>query len=118
MRKHLPAFALVSVAVLFFSSVGLRQSCGVTTHNPFTDFNATPNHPAPASLWLNIHTKLSNNNLVSSGDFLLYSGGTITLNGISSTPTVTNVPIPNGMIVADNTVSKPVTSYDMGTNTW
>ncbi len=31
---------------------------------------------------------------------------------------VSNVTIPNGTIVADNTVSTPVTSFDIGTNTW
>ena len=118
MRRHLPAFLAALVAALFFSSSGFGQDCTVFTHNPYTDFNATPNLPTPSSLWLNIHTKLSNTDLVSNGDFLLFTGGTITLNGISSTPAVTNVTIPSGRIVADNTVSSPVTSYDMGSNTW
>ena len=105
-------------AVLFSFSFCLGQNCATLTHNPFTDFNSTPNYPTPSSIWVHVDTKLSGTNLVNNGDYLLFTGGTITLNGISSTPAVTNVPIPNGRIVADNTVSTPITSYDMGSNTW
>lgn len=118
MRRHLLACFLVSVSVLLFSSYCFGQSCAVLTHNPYTDFNSTPNYPTPSSIWVHIDTKLANTNLVNNGDFLLFSGGTITLNGITSTPAVTNVAIPSGRIVADNTVSTPITSYDMGTNSW
>jgi len=106
------------MVVLFSSSFCLGQNCAVLTHNPYTDFNSTPNYPAASSIWLHIDTKLANTDLVNNGDYLLFAGGTITLNGISSTPVVTNVPIPNGRIVADNTISIPITSYDMGSNTW
>lgn len=114
MRRHLP----VLMAILLFSSYCIGQNCPVITHNPFTNFNSTPKAPTPSSLWLNIHTKLANTNLVNNGDFLLFSGGTITLSGVSSTPAVTGLAIPNGKIVADNTVLSPTTSYDMGSNTW
>ena len=114
MRRHLPAL----VVALLFSSFCIGQNCPVITHNPFTNFNSTPKAPTPSSLWLNIHTKLANTNLVNNGDYLLYSGGTITLTGVSSTPAVSGVVIPNGKIVADNTVVSPTTSYDMGSNTW
>lgn len=118
MRRLLPAFLTVMVMMLLFSSFRDEQNCALLTHNSFTDFNASPKPPTPTSLWLNIHTKLDNTDLVNNGDFLLFTGGTITLNGISSTPAVANVSIPDGKIIADNTVTKPVTSYDMGTNTW
>jgi hypothetical protein len=118
MRRHLLAYVLTSASALLFSAYCFGQSCAVLTHNPYTDFNSTPNYPTPSSIWVHIDTKLANTDLVNNGDFLLFSGGTITLNGISSTPAVTNVPIPNGKIVADNTVSTPITNYDMGSNTW
>ncbi|GGB20182.1 hypothetical protein GCM10011511_49900 [Puia dinghuensis] len=88
------------------------------THNPFTNFNSTPNPGTAASAWLAIHTKLTNTDLTANGDFLLFSGGTISLTGVTSTPTVTNVAIPNGQIVADASVSTPVTTFDITTNTW
>jgi len=118
MRKNLPVVLMMSVALLFSSFFSFGQSCSLLTHNSFTNFNGTPHSPTASSLWLNIHTKLGNTNLVNNGDYLLFTGGTISLTGVTSTPAVTNVSIPNGMIVADNTVSKPVTSYDMGSNTW
>src|SRR5579863_4901811 len=117
MRKKLLITLMASVVLLFFSTNGFGQSCSLITHNSFTDFNGTK-AAVPTSLWLHIDTKLDNTDLVNNGDFLLYTGGTITLNGISATPSVSNITIPNGEIVADNTVSKPVTSYNMGSNTW
>ena len=118
MRKKLLVFLLGSAVLVFSSFQGFGQSCSMLTHNPFTNFNGTPKPPAPASLWLNIHTKLDNSDLTSNGDFLLFTGGTISLTGVTSTPMVSNVAIPDGMIVADNTVSKPVTTFDLVANKW
>lgn len=118
MRRNLPVALVVSVALLFFYFPGFGQTCPLLSHNSFTNFNSTPNPQAPTSLWLNIHTKLDNTNLTTNGDYLLFTGGAISLTGVTSTPMVSNVPIPDGKIVADNTVSQPVTSYDMISNTW
>jgi hypothetical protein len=116
MKKILPAI-LASVAFLFSSFYASSQNCSLLTHNAFTNFNGTRNASA-TSLWLNIHTKLDNTDLVNNGDYLLFTGGAITLTGVTATPMVTAVPIPDGKIIADNTVTKPITSYDLITNTW
>jgi hypothetical protein len=118
MRKNLRISLLASVVFLLSFFFYVSQTSSLIKHNPFTDFNATPKPPTASSLWLNIHTKLDNTDLVNNGNFLLYTGGMISLNGIASTPSVTGDAIPSGIIVADNTVSKPTTSYDMGSNTW
>jgi hypothetical protein len=55
---------------------------------------------------------------VANGDYLLFKAGTVTFNNITSNPTVKDLAIPNGKIVADNSVSSPVTKYDAGSNTW
>ncbi len=116
MKKILPAI-LASVVFLFSSFNAISQSCSLLIHNSFTDFNGTPK-PAATSLWLHIDTKLDNTDLANNGDYLLFTGGTISLTGVTSSPMVTNEPIPDGKIIADNTVTKPVTSYDIPTNTW
>jgi len=87
------------------------------TRNPFTNFGSTSNPGTATSLWLNIETKVSGQ-LSTNGDYLLFSFGTVTFNNINSTPTVTDVLIPAGKIIADNTVSAPITSYDAASNTW
>lgn len=93
-------------------------ACPILTHNPYTDFNSSSNAGTATSLWLSVKTKLAAGNLPNNGDFILFSGGTLTLNGVTSTPMVTNSPIPAGKIIADNTVSAPVTTYDAVTNSW
>lgn len=118
MKKNLPGIFMLSVVWLFSYFPAFSQSCSQLTHNPFTNFNSTPNPQGPTSLWLHIDTKLANTNLANNGDYLLFTGGAISLTGVSSTPTVSNVPIPDGKIIADNTVSQPVTSFDMISNTW
>lgn len=117
MRRTLPQIFAALVASLCLSSFGIGQTCSVLIHNPYTDFNGTK-APSASSAWLNIHTKLDKTDLVNSGDYLLFTGGAISFKGITSTPTVTNLAIPNGKIVADNTVSTPITNYDLGTGTW
>jgi hypothetical protein len=42
----------------------------------------------------------------------------VTFNAIASTPQITDFPLPNGKIIADNSVTVPVTSFDANTNTW
>ncbi|HKZ65863.1 MAG TPA: MBG domain-containing protein, partial [Chitinophagaceae bacterium] len=87
------------------------------TRSPFTNFGSTSNPGKPTSLWLNIEAKVSGQ-LNTHGDYLLFSFGSVTFNNITSTPTVTDTPIPAGKIIADNTVSAPITSYDAASNTW
>ena len=108
----------VALALVLYSAPAFSQTCPLLTHNPFTDFNSTPNPQGPTTLWVHIETKLANTNLTSNGDYLLFTGGTVTLTGITSTPMVSSVPVPNGKIIADNTVSQPVTTFDLISNTW
>jgi hypothetical protein len=85
------------------------------THSPFKNFGNTTQ--LPTSLWLNLVTKVSGQ-LSAHGDYLLFKAGTVTFNFISSTPLVNELPMPDGKILADNTVSAPITNYDASTNTW
>ena len=86
------------------------------THDS-TNFVSTSNPGTPTSLWLNITVKISGQ-LVTNGDYLIFRAGGITFNSITSNPNVTDLAIPNGKIVADNSVSSPITNYDAATNTW
>ncbi len=92
------------------------NSC-LISHSPFTSFASTAKAGNATSLWVSIVTTI-NGQLTSNGDFILFKGGNITLNNITSTPLVNNLPIPDGKIVADNTVATPVTSFNAATNTW
>jgi hypothetical protein len=56
--------------------------------------------------------------LVAQGDYLLFTAGAVTFNNINSTPLINNFPIPDGKIIADNSVSSPVTSFDAANNIW
>jgi hypothetical protein len=42
----------------------------------------------------------------------------VTFNNIASTPLINDFPLPDGKIIADNSVTAPVTSFDANTNTW
>jgi len=84
------------------------------THDP-TNFVSTSTFAT--SLWLSITVKVSGQ-LAANGDYIIFRAGNITFNNINSTPTISNLAIPNGKIVADNSVSSPVTSYDVNTSTW
>jgi hypothetical protein len=85
------------------------------THSTAKNLSNTP--VAPTSMWLSMTTKVSGQ-LNTNGDYLLFKGGTVTFNFVNSTPAVTNSPIPDGKIIADNTVLAPVTSYDATNNIW
>jgi hypothetical protein len=85
------------------------------THSAFKNFGNTTQ--VATSLWLNMTTKVSGQ-LSTNGDSLLFRAGSVTFNFISSTPAITNMPLPDGKIVADNTVSAPVTHYDFAKNMW
>lgn len=79
--------------------------------------NLTNTTQVSTSMWLSMTTKVSGQ-LSANGDYLLFKAGTISFNFVNSTPIITDFSVPNGKIVADNTVSAPVTSYDAATNTW
>ncbi|MDN3654626.1 MBG domain-containing protein [Ferruginibacter paludis] len=84
--------------------------------NTATNFGSTANPNTPTSLWLNLTTKVSGQ-LAVNGDYLTFRAGTIVLNNINYT-LVGSQAIPNGKIIADNSVAAPVTNFDAGTNTW
>ena len=86
------------------------------THDA-TNFVSTSNPGTATSLWLNITVKVSGQ-LATNGDYLIFRAGGITFNSITSNPAVTDLAIPNGKVIADNTVSSPKTNYDAATNTW
>jgi len=83
-------------------------------HSPFKNFGNTTKKPT--SLWLNVVTKVSGQ-LANEGDSLLFTRSSITFNFISSTPQVSDLPIPDGKIVAAN-VPAPVTHFDFARNMW
>lgn len=91
------------------------QTCPVITHNAYTDFNSSNPPGVATTLWVNMHTKLSGE-LSADGDYLLFSGGSITLSSISAS--WTTAPIPDGKIIASSSVSTPSTYFDIPTNTW
>ncbi|TMI90296.1 MAG: T9SS type A sorting domain-containing protein [Bacteroidetes bacterium] len=93
----------------------VEDSACLLTHSPFKNFGNTTQQPT--SLWLNLTTKVSGQ-LVAEGDYLLFKSASVTFNSIASTPLVTNLPIPNGKIIATASVSSPITNYDATNNTW
>jgi hypothetical protein len=92
----------------------IQSDACLLTHSAFKNFGSTAT--SPTSLWLNVTTKVSGQ-LTQKGDFLMFRGGSVTFNFINSNPTITDVDIPNGKIVADN-VSSPITSFDSVNNIW
>jgi len=96
--------------------VTINNNPCLITHSLDKNFGSSANPGTATSLWLSMVTKVSGQ-LKSKGDFLLFKSGAITFNNITSTPTVTNFPLPNGKIIADN-VSVPFAKYDAASNTW
>lgn len=93
----------------------LEDPACLLTHSPFKNFGNTTQQPT--SLWLNLTTKVSGQ-LASEGDYLLFKSASVTFNNIASTPSITDLAIPNGKIVATSAVTAPVTNFDAATNTW
>jgi hypothetical protein len=96
--------------------VNITANC-LKTHSDVSNFGSTANPGTPTSLWFSMTTKVSGQ-LKKKGDFILFKAGDITFTNITSDPTVTNFPLPTGKIVATDTVTAPVTSYNAETNTW
>ena len=107
-------YRLLFVFFLLFGKDLMAQTCTLKTHNAYTNFNSSPNTSA-TTLWVNIHIKL-NGELTSNGDYLTFYGGNISLSGVTASWTTAS--IPTGKILADNTVSTPITYYDVPANTW
>ncbi len=82
--------------------------CPVLTHSKFSSFTSTS--AAPTSLWLNVEIKVSGQLRVD-GDYIMFSGGKITFNNISSSTTVKDLPIKRGIIIAAD-VGSPTTYFD------
>jgi hypothetical protein len=85
------------------------------THSPFKNFGNTTQ--SPTSLWFNLVTKVSGQ-LTNHGDSLVFRGGSITLNAILSSPLIRDSVLPEGIIIADNAVSAPQTSFDQSKKRW
>ena len=96
-------------------TVTIQPNPCLLTHSPFTSFRSTS--ASPTSMWLNVEVKISGQ-LNTHGDYLLFSGGTITFNKITSTPAVNNSPVPAGRIVADAFTTTPKTYFDRENHTW
>lgn len=93
------------------------SSCSAASHSPMNGFMLSANPGVATSLWFNLHIALSANQLPANGDYLLFSGGNLAFTGISSSIDST-VALPNGEIIADNTLIAPATSFNSSTNTW
>jgi len=99
----------------------IDSSC-LLTRNAFNNFGSTPSPQKPTTLWVNVETKVSGQ-LKTHGRYLLYTAGSITLNDIVATDPVTNTLIttkdlPDGMIIADQSVTAPTTHYDGAKKMW
>jgi hypothetical protein len=84
-------------------------------HTPFKNFGNTTQNPT--SLWLNVVTKVSGQ-LNTPNDSLIFRSASTTFNFINSTPIIDNFPLPAGAIVADPSVTEPVTHFDFVKNMW
>jgi hypothetical protein len=93
------------------------NTCGGVSQNSFADFIASPHTGTATTLWFNLHTALSDSALTKNGDYLLFSGGILSLNGINESFD-SSVNLPNGELIADNKIGAPATSYNASTNTW
>ncbi|HEX2847033.1 MAG TPA: S8 family serine peptidase [Chitinophagaceae bacterium] len=87
------------------------------THNIFNNFGSTPKPNTDASMWLNVEVKVSGQ-LASPGDYLIFTGGIVSFNNVSSTPVVADLPVPTGKIIADPLTSSPVTYFDTSGKMW
>jgi hypothetical protein len=107
---------LANYAITYVNgTLTLNPNPCLLTHNSFTNFGSTTK--LPTSLWLNITTKVSGQ-LAADGDFLLFTGGSVTFNNITSSSAVNNLPMPRGKIIADRRASVPYTVYDLSKNMW
>lgn len=93
------------------------SSCVAAAHTPFDGFRLSANPGAATTLWFNLHTKIAPDQLTANGDYLLFSGGTLVFSGINSSAD-SAIALPDGEIIADNTVISPSTSFNSTRNIW
>ena len=93
------------------------SSCTATAHTAFNGFLSSANPGAATTLWVTVHVSLAADQLSANGDYLLYSGGALVFSGVSSSFDST-VSLPDGEIIADNTVTAPATAYNSTRNIW
>ena len=100
--------------------VTIKDPCPILTRKPFTNFGSTTQKET--SLWVNVTTKVSRQ--LANGEKLLFTSGSITFNnitayekGTTNTP-ITTKSIPDGMIIADASVTAPTTHYDLVQKIW
>ena len=98
-------------------TVTIQPNTCFLTHTPLQNFSSTPKPDIAASMWLNVEVKVSGQ-LTSPGDYLVFTGGTITFNNVNSTPSVNNLSIPVGKIIADANTTIPNTSFDTINRIW
>jgi hypothetical protein len=98
-------------------NVTIQPNACVITHNTLNNFSSTPKPNTDASMWMNVEVKVSGQ-LTAPGDYLVFTGATVTFNNVTSTPTVSNLSIPAGKIVADPSVTSPKTYYDVTNKNW
>lgn len=93
------------------------SSCVAAAHSAYEGFILSANPGYASTLWFNLHTQLSADQLAANGDYLLFSGGTLSFSGVGSSIDST-VMLPDGEIIADNTVTTPSTSFNSTKNLW
>lgn len=108
-RAHSGILVLSALILMLFGSVRTQAQCGFYTQNAFSTFNNSA--IASNSLWVTVHVQLTGQ-LSVNGDYILYTGGALNSYRITSTPTISNIPMVSGKIIADNTVSAPSTTYN------
>jgi len=98
-------------------TVTIQPNACFLTHSPLQNFSSTPKPDIVTSMWLNVEVKVSGQ-LTAAGDYLTFAGGTITFNNVTSTPTVSNLSIPVGKIIADAGTTTPNTRFDTVNKIW
>ena len=92
-------------------------ACAAVQHSNFDGFRASANPGSASTLWFNLHTSLDSGQLAKNGDYLLFTGGNLLLSGVGASFD-SSVTLPDGEIIADNTVSTPATSFVSAKNLW
>lgn len=118
-QKNVESSQSSGLAIATTQNVSNEETDCQKIHNPFTNFNNTPIAGTASSLWINVHTKISKStDLQNNGDYIKFTNAALTLNNVASDPAVNNTAIPNGIIIADATISAPVTYFDNTQSMW
>jgi hypothetical protein len=98
-------------------TITIQPNPCLLTHSPLQNFSSTPKPDIAASMWLNVEVKVSGQ-LTTAGDYLTFTGGTISFNNVASTPSVNNLSVPAGKIIADANTTTPNTRFDTVNKVW